>query len=284
MTKHPPPLQGREEKEPKIVSESSLVTVKPVRPVAPYFGGKRLLAKRLIPMIEAIDHDLYGEAFIGMGGIFFRRPHRPKVEVINDMSRDVWTLFMILREHFQQFLDVLKWQISSREEFERLLKLNPEALTDLQRAARFLYLQRMTFGGKVVGRTFGGSRTTPARFDLLKLVPMLEDAHERLSGVVIERLPWADFVSRYDRPGALFYLDPPYYGCEAEYGPQFDREQLLSMPDVLRRLKGRWILSINDHPDIRRVFSGCDIQEVLVRYTAAGAGKGRDFPELIISG
>lgn len=43
-----------------------------------------------------------------------------------------------------------------------------------------------------------------------KLAPMLEAIHERLAGVVNERLPWQEFLRRYDRPGMLFYLDPPY--------------------------------------------------------------------------
>jgi DNA adenine methylase len=47
---------------------------------------------------------------------------------------------------------------------------------------------------------------------------MLADIHERLAGVVIEQLPFDQFIARYDRPGMLFYLDPPYWGCETDYG------------------------------------------------------------------
>ncbi|MCT4654409.1 MAG: hypothetical protein N4A65_01230 [Cohaesibacter sp.] len=48
-----------------------------------------------------------------------------------------------------------------------------------------------------------------ARLDLTKIVPLLEDVHERLSGVTIERLPYGDCIQRYDRPETFFYLDPP---------------------------------------------------------------------------
>jgi DNA adenine methylase len=88
------------------------------------------------------------------------------------------------------------------------------------------------------------STTGSARFDVAKVGPLLEAAHERLSSVVIERLPWSDFLTRYDRPGTLFYLDPPYYGCENDYGRDlFDRAQFAQMADHLRTLKGRFLSS-----------------------------------------
>ena len=192
--------------------------VRPVKPLAGYVGGKRNLSAELVRRIEAVPHAIYAEPFVGMGGVFFRRRSRPPLEVVNDLSADVTTLFRILQRHHPQFLDTLKWQLASRADFDRLMAVDPATLTDLERAARFLYLQRMGFGGKVVGRQFGVSYTGSARFDLTKLVPMLEDVHERLAGVLIERLPYAAMIRRYDRPGTLFYLDPPYAGTEEYYG------------------------------------------------------------------
>jgi DNA adenine methylase len=263
--------------------ESTLAPVDPVRPVAPYIGGKRNLSRRLVERIAQLPHDLYAEPFVGMGGVFFRRTRRPAVEVINDISADVTTLFRILQRHYQPFLDTLKWQLSSRAEFDRLLRVDPTTLTDLERAARFLYLQRQAFGGKVEGRTFGVSKTGPARFDLTKLVPMLEEVHERLSGVQIERLRYDQFIRRYDRPGALFYLDPPYWGCEADYGQGvFSGDDFRGLRDLLSGLQGRFILSINDIPQIRTAFAGFPIEEVDVSYRVSG--KATPARELIVTG
>ena len=114
--------------------------VRAISPVAGYIGGKRILSKQLVPMINAIEHDLYAEPFMGMGGVFFRRDRKPKVEAVNDYSRDVATFFRILQNHYEAFLDMLKWQVASRAEFERLLGMDADRLTDLQRGARFLYL------------------------------------------------------------------------------------------------------------------------------------------------
>lgn len=61
-----------------------LEPVTPCRPPAAYIGGKRNLAKRLVSLIDETPHTLYAEVFVGMGGVFFRRDRKPKVEVIND--------------------------------------------------------------------------------------------------------------------------------------------------------------------------------------------------------
>lgn len=248
-----------------------LEPVQPVRPVAPYIGGKRNLSRRLVELIDAQPHDLYAEPFVGMGGVFFRRRRRPRKEVINDISTDVVNLFRLLQRHYQQLLDVLKWQVCSRAEFERLVGTDPDRLTDLERAARFLYLQRAGFGGKVWRPSYGVSRTNPARWDLTKLVPMLEDVHERLCGVDIERLPYAKLISLYDTPGTLFYLDPPYFGCEDDYGPGvFSRADFEALRDLLEGIQGRFILSLNDTPEVRRIFGRFTIESVDVNYRISG--------------
>jgi len=257
--------------------------VDPVQPAAGYIGGKRNLAARLIARIETIPHDGYAEAFVGMGGVFLRRRSAPRSETINDLSGDVATFFRVLQRHYTHFLEMLRFQISSRREFERLVATDPDTLTDLERAARFLYLQRLAFGGKVAGRNFGVSTTQGARFNIAKLAPMLEAIHERLAGVVIERLPWQAFLARYDRPGMLFYLDPPYFGVENDYGrDNFARDEFAELADRLRSLKGTFLLSINDRPEVRALFEGFTIEGVSTTYSI-DRGKPMKAGELIVS-
>lgn len=160
------------------------VTVNPVRPAAAYIGGKRVLAKELITLIDALPHDTYAEPFVGMGGVFFRRTRMPPSEVINDASRDVAIFFRILQRHFPQFMDTLKYQLTSRTEFERLSQTDPDTLTDLERAGRFLYLQSLSYGGKVSGRTFGVDPGRSGRFNVTLLSQRLAEIHERMAGVV----------------------------------------------------------------------------------------------------
>ncbi|AWK90312.1 DNA adenine methylase [Azospirillum thermophilum] len=257
--------------------------VRPVSPVAGYIGGKRNLARRLVPLLSSIPHRCYAEPFVGMGGIFLRRDQAPPAEVINDWSTDVATLFRILQRHYEAFMGELKYKLTSRAEFHRLMDSDPDTLTDLERAARFLYLQRTSYGGKVAGRTFGVDPGGGARFDVTKLGAVLEAVHERLAGVVIERLPYAEFIRRYDRPDTLFYLDPPYWGCEADYGRGlFDRADFATLADLLAALQGRFVLSINDRPEVRELFSGFAMAAVPTTYTVGG-GAGKTVGELVIT-
>ena len=253
----------------------------PVQPAVAYMGGKRNLAKRLVPMIDSINARIYAEPFVGMGGVFLRRKIQASVEVINDVSRDVATFFRILQRHYPQFIETLKFQISTRTEFERLSKTDPDTLTDLERAARFLYLQSLAFAGKAAGRSFGLDLHQGGAFNLLTIVPRLEAIHARLAGVIIECLDYGDFIDRVDKPDTLFYLDPPYWGGETDYGKDvFSRDDFAAIAKRLRSIEGRFILSINDVPEIRELFSWAKIDAVEVTYSVGP--NGQSVTELII--
>ncbi|MFT9448446.1 DNA adenine methylase [Gluconobacter japonicus] len=254
--------------------ESNLRPIPAVKPVAPYLGGKRGLASRITARLQNIPHANYVEPFVGMGGIFFRRPFHVECEVINDLNRDVANLFRILQRHYVPLMDCLRWQLTTRADFERLVATQADSLTDLERAARFLYLQRTAFGGKITGRNFGVALRR-ARFDVQQLGAMLEDVHARLSRVVIECLPWQQVVQRYDRPETLFYLDPPYWGNEQDYDAPFSRDQFEEMAEVLAGIKGRFVLSLNDRPEVRQTFDRFEIEAVEVGYSVSRSAAGR---------
>ena len=259
--------------------------VRPLTPPAPYVGGKRLLASKIAGLIDGIEHDTYAEGFVGMGGVFFRRSRRPKAEIINDAASDVANLFRLLQRHYPQLMEVMKFQLTIKRRFDQLVDTDPATLTDLERAARFLYLQRLTFGGKVAGRTFGVDPGRPARFDLNRLAPLLEALHERLSDVVIEGRDFEEFLDRYDRERTLFYLDPPYVGSEGYYGKDlFAPADLERLAKACRRLKGQFILSNIDCPEVRDAFAGCRFIETDNTFTIQGRGTVKKVTEVLVIG
>ena len=256
--------------------------VKPINPIAPYLGGKRLLAKTIIPLIDKIPHNIYCEPFIGMGGIFFRRTKKPKCEAVNDINSEIVNMFRMV-ERFPDYLaDMLRFKICSRAEFKRMLATPPLLLTELERAVRYLYIQKNAFGGKTFSQVFGVALER-TRFDSERIIPQIHMLHKRLAGVYVECLPYQEFIKRYDRPDTLFYLDPPYWGCESFYGKDFfSRADFGELAKLLKGIKGKFIMSINDVPEIRAIFKGFYIKEVNTRYTA-GTQSGKQAAELLIS-
>ena len=71
----------------------------PVEPLAPWLGGKKYLARRIIERIEVIPHTCYAKPFVGMGGILLRKATRTKSEILNDLNGEITNLFRALREH-----------------------------------------------------------------------------------------------------------------------------------------------------------------------------------------
>ena len=131
---------------------------------------------------------------------------------------------------------------------------------------------------------FGVAPDHHPRFCISRLRPLLDAAHARLDGVVIECLNWAELIPRYDTPKTLFYLDPPYLGNESDYGKEaFGREQFDIMASILNDLKGAFILSINDHPEVRDLFAGFHFEEQRLSYSISRKGGTPKARELIIS-
>ena len=255
-------------------------------PLAPWLGGKKYLAARIIARIAQIPHHCYAEPFVGMGGVFLRKPPS-RVEVINDRAGDVVNLFRIVREHPDELARQFDVAVAARSVFQRLVATPPDTLTDVQRAARFAYLQRLSFGGKPAHALSAGqmgiNANHRARFSASRMRRLITLAHGRLDGVTIEGLSWDDFIRRYDRQNTLFYLDPPYWGHETDYGAGlFARTDFAEIAAQLRGLRGRFLLSLNDQPDVRELFGWATIDTVETRYSVNPRATRR-VTELLIS-
>ena len=249
-------------------------------PLAGWMGGKSRLSKEIIARMP--DHECYCEPFCGAAWVLFRKAPS-QVEVINDINSEVVTLYRVIRHHLREFLEQFRWILCAREEFQRFMDTPPGVLTDIQRAARFYYVQRLSFGGRVQSPTFGYSATRPARLNLYRIEEDLSAVHLRLARVYIEHLSYDDVIRRYDRPATLFYLDPPYFGHEHSYGRGvFEPSDFAQLRDILSTLQGRFILSLNDTPEIRKLFGEFKIDEVSVRYTCGRTNRPQ-VKELLIS-
>lgn len=252
---------------------------KPSKPIIPWIGGKRRLAKHILPLFP--PHSCYVEPFAGAAALYFMKPG-VKAEVLNDINGDLVNLYRVIKHHLDEFVREFRWALNSRQMFEWAQMSTPETLTDIQRAGRFYYLQKLAFGGKVESRTFGVSTTSGPRFNLLRIEEELSAAHLRLARTTIERLEWRACIDRYDRPHTLFYCDPPYWGTEG-YGVGFGLDQYDELAETARRIKGMMVISVNDVPEMRRAFAGLSLDRVTIGYTVGGNSSDRaQSGELII--
>lgn len=249
------------------------------KPLIPWIGGKRKLAKHILPLFP--EHQCYVEPFAGAAALFFIKGHS-KVEVLNDINGDLVNLYRVVKHHFEELYRQFKWVLTSRQNWHWLQSTPPDTLTDVQRAARFLYLQKLAFGGKVNGQTFGTATTARPKFNLLTLEQDLQDCHFRLATTLIEHLDWQRVIQKYDRPHTLFYCDPPYWQTEG-YGVEFGWDQYVRLAEFARTVQGHMIISINDHPEIRELFVELPIIEVGYSYTVGGGAKPTKGIELIYS-
>ncbi|MDR1396988.1 MAG: DNA adenine methylase [Desulfarculales bacterium] len=233
-----------------------------------WIGGKSLLAEKIITKLP--EHTCYVEPFVGAGWVFFRKTPS-KVEVLNDKNGDLVAMYRCIQNHLEEFAKEFKWLLTSRElwnDFRSQMQSN--GLTDIQRGARFYYLQRLSFGGKVGNRTYGTSTTHSRAINLLRIEEELSQVHIRFNQVQIENLDYHEIIRRYDRPHTLFYVDPPYWNCEDYYGKGlFGKDDFHILAAMLADLKGKFLLSLNDTPEVRKIFSAFKIESVPVRYSCA---------------
>lgn len=186
----------------------------------------------------------------------------------------------MVKHHFDEFVRQFEWTLTSRETFASLQNTPPECLTDIQRAARFFYLQHNAFGGKTVHQHFGTATTSKA-WDASQIEAKLKAAKDRLKGVYIEHESWERCFKRYDREHTFFYADPPYWQT-AGYDSAFDWSQYELLAKAMSESKGKVMLSINDHPDIRALFKDFRITQLELTYTVGRDKTGKTSGELVI--
>lgn len=243
-----------------------------------YVGGKNRLAHLIIDKIP--QHTTYVEPFAGGAQVFFQKPPS-KVEVLNDLDGELVNFYRVCQHHYTVLLEYLRFVLRSREVYDRLQKTPPDTLTDILRAARYFYLQKTSFGGRVTRQSMARHVSKPPGFTSANIPQMIEDTHERLTRVQIENLPYEKVIEKYDTPETFFYIDPPYFNIQC-YRYNLGEEDFRRMADLLGTIKGKFILSLNDVPEVRTIFSRFRVEAVELSYSIQKHA-GRRYAELLIS-
>lgn len=245
-----------------------------------WVGGKRLLRKQIIPLIPE-DHICYVEVFAGGSWVLFGK-ERSKVEVLNDKDRELMNFYQIAQKHPWEFSRKASELLISRRLFEIMRNESLEPLTDIERAVRFYYLLKLSFGARMKKPGFGLITESKHKWNPKEFEKEFKEVSERLKGVIIEWMDFMDLIRSYDRPWTVFYCDPPYLEAENLYIAQFEKKDHEELAAILRRIKGRFILTYNDHPDIWDLYEGLQFRQVEGNYSVSRKADGRrSFGQLI---
>lgn len=238
-----------------------------------WIGGKKALRQQITALFPE-SFDCYVEVFGGAGWVLFYKDCHAKKEVFNDLNSELINLYRCIKYHPEELQKQFEWNLLSRELFNQCRDMSLEHLTDIQRAARYFFLIKESFGSKMTSFRTGA-------FDLQKSIDYLLEVQKRLKNVLIENLDFERLIQIYDRENTLFYLDPPYYGTERYYEEKFsagDHERLKSCLDTVN---GKFILSYNDCPYIRALYRDYDLREVS-RMNSLSSENRTGYKELLI--
>ena len=250
----------------------------------PWVGGKKALREQIVSMFP-VYYERYIEVFGGGGWVLFYKAPGNDFEVYNDWNGLLVNLYRCVRERPYALMQELKYVLNSRVDFERanaLLKRHGRK-TEVQRAALFYQVIRQSYAAAL--KSFGSQPQ-----DMWASFPLIEQAHRRLAKVVIEHQDFQRLIRHYDRPGSLFYCDPPYHNTEGYYqniGEKgFTTWDHIRLRNTLLRIRGKFLLSYNDDAFIRNLYDrpGIYIEETTRLNTIKQRyDRNCQFPELIIA-
>jgi DNA adenine methylase len=240
-------------------------------------GGKSKLRKTIIEMIP--EHICYAEVFFGAGWVYFGK-EPSKVEVINDIDRELINLFKMIKYHAPEIERMLEYEFSGRDIFEEYKNMPVGNLTEIHRAVRFLYLISQSFASRCGVYGYG---TTSKPKPQIFYKGVLAEIKERLRNTYVENLSFEKIIEKYDRSHTFFFCDPPYYDLTG-YGNEFEEKEHLLLKDKLCNIQGKFLLTINDHEKVREWYKEFNFKEVEVNYSVSKEKKARGkYKELIIT-
>lgn len=255
---------------------------KALRPPICRIGTKKsLLDKVFRAFPDDSEFDTYVEPFVGGGAVYWAK-EPSKREVINDLDSELIGLYRLLKT-------------TKSRDFRTDLTSQPVIQSFFNKGKPRSDAARLQYGivascNRWMGRQTGNIIYKEA--DPHKKTKNIDAYQERMKGTIIHNESYEKVLRKYDSPRTFFYLDPPYENSKTLYKAtekaEFDFPRLR---DELARLKGKWLLSINDSKYIRDLFKGFYAKGVTVKAKTAGiAGSvgmnsigSKDRKELLIA-
>lgn len=274
--------------------------------------GNKTSILHILYAVFPLKYGRFVDVFGGSGSVLLGKPEIHPFEVYNDFDRNLVNLFHCMKDRTMATIRELGFcNLNSREDFIAIrdffekevfddkylteeLRLTdimlppPEAYElkelrtritedyDVRRAAMFLKLLRYSYSSS--GKSYASQP-----FDIRRLFGLIKELESRMANVVVENQDFETLIKHYDRPDTFFYADPPYFSTEDMYAVEFGREDHVRLRDTLKGIKGRFLLSYNDCPEVRELYEGFSVLDFSrTHFMAQRYEAGKEFKELLI--
>ena len=274
--------------------------------------GNKSSLLHILYAVFPMKYSRFVDVFGGSGSVLLGKPEVHPFEVYNDFDRNLVNLFRCMKERTNATIRELGFcNLNSREDFlairrffaheqfddkymaeelslTEILLPPPEAAElkeirrritedyDVRRAAMFLKLLRYSYSS-------GCKSYASQPFDIRRLFELIRELEDRMANVVVENQDFETLIKHYDRPDTFFYADPPYFSTEDMYEVGFGWDDHVRLRDTLKGIKGKFLLSYNDCPEIRELYEGFSLFDFSRTHSMAQRyNAGKEFKELLI--
>lgn len=226
-------------------------------------------------------HIGYVEPFCGAAHVFFAKPVS-KIEVLNDLDGELMNFFRCAQTVPEALSRAAASMPYSRRLYSLLRKADRSIFDPIQCAAHFVYDVHRSFGG-VPGKGFATARVGSggAIRSTAKIADGVRACAARLDRVILECLDWRDCLEKYDAATTLFYIDPPYLSSDVGYAHVLTEQDHIYLADRLKKLRGKWILTVGDSPLMRELYTSYSIRRISTAQSLKRGRRGR-FKQLIV--
>ena len=237
------------------------------KPILKWAGGKTQMLDILVSNAPK-QYNKYIEPFVGGGALFFELS--PKNGIIADSNLEIINLYKTIAEDVDELIKKLK-EMKNEEEFYYMVRaIEPKTLTNVERAARTLYLNRTCYNGLYRVNKQGqfnvpfGKYKNPKICDEEKLYAV----SKVLKNTTIVHGDYKDVLYDYAKPGDFIFLDPPYFPI-SQYSDfkrytkeQFHDEDQIKLAAEVKRLRDigcHVLLTNSNHPLVHEFYKEFEI-------------------------
>ena len=259
-----------------------------MKPILRWAGSKRSIANELVPLFPE-KYDRYVEPFCGSASLFFI--HEPEKALLGDINGDLINALQQMKSRAAAVSNICDFLPCLSDDYYLIRDIDPATLSKINRAARFLYLNRLCFNGLYRTNKSGKFNVPFSGFKTRPAIPVEEmiDAGRLLRRADIFQMDFETCISMR-REGDFFYIDPPYASSTGQYftdyhATPFSEGDISRLERSLRTLDStgcKFMLSYANCDDVKKISKKWNSQVILTRRNISGFAGSRKFAEELV--